>query len=112
LKAMNATMLVWAGLGGGSISLPYLEGEAYGDVPERFRQYGFVNDAEFVAHCKDAGIDLFGIVFESQGWEFPAEVVDGEVKALTELRGTAERSFLGLREFTRDQGPASWKPFA
>ncbi len=112
LTKMKATMLVWAGLGGGSISLPYLEDEAYGPVPERFRQYGFVNDAEFVAHCRAAGIDLFGIVFESQGWEFPAEIVDGRVVALTEPRGAAPRSWLGLREFTRDQGPAEWRPFA
>jgi hypothetical protein len=111
IEAMRGTMLVWAGLGGGSISLPYLEGEAFGEVPERFRQYGFVNDSEFIAHCRERGIDLFGIVFEAQGWEFPAEVADGRVLALNEPRGAADRSWLGLREFTQDRGPANWKPF-
>jgi hypothetical protein len=111
IEAMRGTMLVWAGLGGGSISLPYLEGEAYGEVPERFRQYGFVNDSEFVVQCNERGIAFFGIVFESQAWEFPAEVADGKVLAQNETRGVGERRWVGLREFSSDTGPADWKPF-
>ncbi len=110
LEDMGGTMLVWAGLGGGSISLSYLEEEAFGKVPARYRQYGFVNDAEFIAHAKDRGIDLFAIVFEAQAWEFPAEIVDGEVVAQNELRGVAPATTIGLREFTQGTGPASWKP--
>jgi hypothetical protein len=112
LQDMRGTTLVWAGLGGGMISLPYLEEEAYGEIPARFRQYGYVNESEFVKHCSERGIDLFGIVFESQGWEFPAELVDGKIVALNELRGAGPRSELGLTEFTQDRGPANWKPFA
>lgn len=111
LEEMGATMLVWAGLGGGSISLPYLEEEAYGPVPARFRHYGYVSESEFIAHARERDIDLFGIIFESQAWEFPAEVVDGEVVAQNELRGVAPLSTIGLREFSSDTGPASWKPF-
>jgi hypothetical protein len=111
LEDMGGTILVWAGLGGGSISLPYLEEEAFGSIPARFRQYGFVNDSEFIAHAKARGIDLFAIVFEAQAWEFPAEIVDGEVVAQNELRGVAEPTTVGLREFSQDSGPASWKPF-
>ena len=111
LESYGATMLVWAGLGGGSISLPYLEQEAYEQVPARFRQHGFVNDAEFIAHAKRSGIDLFAIVFEAQAWEFPAELSDGEVVAQNELRGAGTRGTVGLREFSTDTGPASWKPF-
>lgn len=111
LSEMRATTLVWAGLGGGSISLPYLEEEAHGPVPARFRQYGYVSDAEFVAHARDRGIDLFAIVFEAQAWELPAELdAEGAVVAQTELRDAGERTWVGLREFSRGTGPASWKP--
>ena len=51
----HATVLVWAALGGGSISLPYLEQEAFGEIDPRFRFYGFVNDAEFIAECRKHG---------------------------------------------------------
>ncbi|MFZ4843392.1 hypothetical protein [Mycetocola saprophilus] len=111
IAEMGGTMLVWAGLGGGSISLPYLEEEAFGHIPARFRQHGYVNDSEFVAHAKDRNIDLFGIIFEAQAWEFPAEIVDGEVLAQNKVRGVAPESTIGLREFSTDTGPSSWKPF-
>ena len=102
LRDMRATTLVWSSLGGGSISLPFLEGEAYGSIPERLRIHGFVNDSEFIAHCRDHGIEVFGVVFEAQGWEFPAEIVDGEVLALNETRGAAPPTWVGLREFTQN----------
>lgn len=111
LEAMGGTMLVWAGLGGGSISLSYLEEEAFGHIPARFRQYGYVNDSEFIAHAKSRGIDLFAIVFEAQAWEFPARIVDGEVLAQTQLLGTTPTTTIGLREFSQNTGPSSWKPF-
>ena len=111
LVDMNATMLVWSALGGGSISLPYLEQEAYGDIPARFRMHGFVNDAEFIAACAGRGIEVFGVIFEAQGWEFPAEFSsDGRLLALNETRGAGARSWVGLREFTQGTGPADWKP--
>jgi len=108
---MGGTVLVWAGLGGGVISLPYLEDEAFGVVPQRFRQHGYVNESEFIAYAKQHGIDLFGIVFEAQAWEFPAEVEDGVVLAQNQLRGVGEVTTVGLREFSTDTGPADWKPF-
>ena len=74
----RATVLVWAAMGGGSISLPYLEQEAFGPVDARFRFYGFVNDSEFIAACHEHGIKVFGIVFEAQGWEFPVELNEDE----------------------------------
>jgi hypothetical protein len=110
LVEMRATMLVWSALGGGSISLPYLEHEAHGVIPERFRMYGYLNDAEFIEAAQARGIDVFGIVFECQGWEFPADVTDGVVTGLNETRAPAS-SWLGLREFTQDSGPADWAPF-
>jgi hypothetical protein len=108
----RATMLVWSALGGGSLSLPYLEQEAFGEIDPRFRFYGFVNDAEFIAACKERGIKVFGIVFEVQGWEFPAELNEAEdrVLALNELRGTGPQAWLGLREFSQNRYPKLWKP--
>ncbi|PDQ36020.1 MAG: hypothetical protein B5766_02430 [Candidatus Lumbricidophila eiseniae] len=111
LEEMGGTMLVWAGLGGGSISLAYLDEEAFGQVPARFRQHGYVNDSEFIHHAKARGIDLFSIVFEAQAWEFPAEIVNGTVLALNQLRGAAPATTVGLREFSQNTGPSSWKPF-
>lgn len=111
LTDMRATTLVWAGLGGGSVSLPFLEEEAFGLVPARFRQHGYVSDGEFVTHARDRGIEVFAIVFEAQAWELAAEVdQDGTVLAQTELRDVGERTWVGLREFSQGTGPASWKP--
>ncbi len=112
LEAYHATSLVWSSLGGGSISLPYLEEEAWGRVDPRFRFYGFVNDAEFIQHCQERGIKVFGIVFEVQGWEFPIELNEdeSEVLAMNELRGVGKRGWLGLREFTQNTYPKLWKP--
>jgi len=82
LVEARATMLVWAALGGGSLSLPYLEQEAFGEIDPRFRFYGFLNDSEFVAECQRRGIDVFGVVFEIQGWEFPVELDADETRIL------------------------------
>jgi hypothetical protein len=109
----HATVLVWAALGGGSIALPYLEQEAFGEIDPRFRFYGFLNDAEFIAECRKKGIKVFGIVFEVQGWEFPVELNETEdrILALNETRGAGKRDWLGLREFSRNRYPNLWPPF-
>jgi hypothetical protein len=109
----RSTVLVWSALGGGSISLPWLEQEAWGEIDPRFRFYGFVNDAEFIAACQRQGIKVFGIVFEVQGWEFPVELNDAEdrVLAVNELRGEGKRDWIGLREFSQDRYPGLWPPF-
>lgn len=112
LEAYHATSLVWASLGGGSISLPYLEEEAWGEVDSRFRFYGFMNDAEFIQRCQERGIKVFGCVFEVQGWEFPVELNEDETEVLSmnELRGVGKKAWLGLREFTQNAYPKIWKP--
>lgn len=108
----RATMLVWASMGGGSLSLPYLEQEAFGPVEPRSRVYGFVNDSEFISECHKHDIAVFGIVFEAQGWEYPVELNDDEteVLALNELRGVGHRDWMGLREFSQNRYPNLWKP--
>ena len=108
----RATVLVWSALGGGSISLPYLEQEAYGEIDPRFRFYGFVNDAEFIRECQKQCIKVFGIVFEVQGWEMPAELNEEESQVLSfnELRGVGKRVWMGLREFSQNRFPKLWAP--
>ncbi len=108
----KATVLVWSALGGGSISLPYLEQEAHAPVDARYRFYGFVNDSEFIQECQKKGIKVFGIVFEVQGWEMPAELDESEsqVLALNELRGAGKRVWMGLREFSQNRYPRLWAP--
>ena len=108
----RATALVWAAMGGGSIALPYLEQEAFAPVDPRFRFYGFVNDSEFVRECQKQGIKVFGIVFEVQGWEMPAELDEDETQILSfnELRGAGKRVWMGLREFSQNRYPKLWPP--
>ncbi len=107
LEDYHATVLVWAGMGGGSISLPYLEHEAFGDVDPRMQVYGFMNDSEFVAECNKRGIKLFGIVFEVQGWEYPA-LFNDEGRLIRMNRRAEEdkdHAWYGLREFSMDKYP-------
>jgi hypothetical protein len=108
----RATVLVWASMGGGSLSLPYLEQEAFGPVDARSRFYGFVNDSEFIAACHEHDIKVLGIVFEAQGWEFPVELSadESEVLAINELRGVGTPGWMGLREFSSNRYPKLWKP--
>ena len=108
----RATTLVWAAMGGGSISLPYLEQEAFSPIDPRFRFYGFVNDSEFIQECQKKGIKVFGIVFEVQGWEMPAELDENEsqILAFNELRGVGKRVWMGLREFSQNRYPKLWSP--
>lgn len=112
LEKYHGTILVWSALGGGSISLPYLENEAFGPVDPRMRFYGFMNDSEFIAECNKRGIKVFGIVFEVQGWEFPA-VIDTETGEIKRLNLHAEQEeghgWYGLREFGRDQYPNTFR---
>lgn len=112
LVEYRATALVWSAMGGGSISLPYLEEEAFAQIDSRFRFYGFVNDSEFVQECKKHGIKVFGIIFEVQGWEMPAELNEDETQilAFNELRGAGKRVWMGLREFSQNRFPNLWPP--
>lgn len=101
LEKYKATILVWSAMGGGSISLPYLENEAFGEVDPRLRFYGYMNDSEFIAECNKRGIKVMGIVFEVQGWEFPV-VVSEDGKSMRQFNvireGTPADSY-GLNEF-------------
>lgn len=101
LEKYKGTILVWSVMGGGSISLPYLENEAFGEVDPRLRFYGYMNDAEFIAECNKRGIKTMGIVFEVQGWEFPVTVSeDGRsMKQFNVIREGEASDTYGLNEF-------------
>ena len=107
LEKYHGTVLAWAGLGGGSISLPYLAHEAFGPVDPRMQIYGYMNDSEFIAECSRRGIRLFGIVFEVQGWEYPAVIDDRGHLVRMNLRAEeqADHAWYGLREFSGDTYP-------
>ena len=111
LEDYRATMLVWSALGGGNLALPYLEEEAFGEVPPRYRVYSFLSDAEFIAECALRGIDVFAVVFQ-HAWEYPVELSDDEsvVLSLNETRGAGKRGWLGIREFWQDRYPNVWPP--
>ncbi|MDR1798587.1 MAG: hypothetical protein LBR19_01670 [Bifidobacteriaceae bacterium] len=112
LADMRATTLCWSALGGGSIALPYLEQEAYQQVPARFRLHGHVNDAEFLAACAARGIEVFGVIFEAQGWRFAAEYdQDGLLASVNETRGVGRPGSVGLTAFNQDTGPSDWLPW-
>lgn len=101
LEKYKATVLVWSVMGGGSISLPYLENEAFGELDPRLRFYGFMNDSEFIAECNKRGIKTMGIVFEVQGWEFPVVVSeDGKhIRQFNVIRDGEPTDYYGLNEF-------------
>lgn len=112
LERFHSTLLVWSAMGGGSISLPYLEHEAFGPVDPRQRFYGHMNDAEFIAECNKRGIKVFGIVFEVQGWEFPVRVSDDGSQMLdfnVIKSGPGNGSGVGSCGSSHDgQGVADW----
>ena len=107
LERYHGTVLAWAGLGGGSISLSYLEHEAFGPVDPRMQIYGYMNDSEFITECNRRGIRLFGIVFEVQGWEYPAVMNEHGQIIRMNLRAEEKEDHVwyGLREFSRDAYP-------
>src|SRR5262249_56167211 len=66
LETYHATALVWSALGGGSISPPYLEQEAWGEGDARFRFSGFLNDPQFIPPRPHPPIQPSPIVFQVQ----------------------------------------------
>lgn len=106
LEAYHGTVLTWAGMGGGSISLPFLQHEAFGPTDPRMQIYGYMNDSEFVAECNKRGIKLFAIVFEVQGWEYPVVMDDkGHIVRMNKRAEQPGHDWYGLREFSQDKWP-------
>ena len=111
LASYHTTMTCWSSLGGGAVSLPLLEEEAFGEVPARYRIYGHLNDAEMISEARKRGIKVFGVVFE-HAWEYPVELSEDETRILSwnEVRGEGTRGWLGMREFWQNRYPGIWPP--
>lgn len=109
-KKLRGTMVCWAAMGGGSVSLPYLEHEAKGEVHPRMLYHGYMNDRDYIAKCREAGIDVFAVFYEAQGWEVPA-VLSEDGKSFKRLNIVEENEpydWYGLREFTQNR---HWEVF-
>jgi len=110
IERVGGNMLLWSCLGSGAIGIPYLEREAYEEIPPRFRFYGYLNDSEFCKECEKRGITAYAVLWKSQLWEFPAEIgEDGKLLALNKLRGEGKPVTLGMSELSRDLFPAQFR---
>jgi len=105
LERNHATMLSWSIMGGGAISLPFLEEQIYGEVPPQLRFHGYMNEKEFNEECLKRGILPFAVIYEAQGWEFPVVLNEEETEILEMniLRSGEDVKWYGLREFTNNQ---------
>lgn len=110
LKKLRGTMVCWAAMGGGSVSLPYLEHEANGPVPPRMLYHGYMNDRDYIEKCREVGIDIFAVFYEAQGWEVPVVLsADGTYfERMNIVDEDKEYDWYGLREFTQDK---HWQVF-
>ena len=110
LEKAHGTVLAWSMMGSGAISLPFLERQIHGEVPPQLRFHGFINEKEFNEECLRRGILPFAVVYEAQGWEFPAvfNAEDTQVREINILRSKGDQGWYGLREFTRNE---HWKVF-
>ena len=100
----HATMLCWSMMGSGALSLPFLERQIDGEIPPQLRFHGYLNDKEFNEACLARGILPYAVVYQAQGWEFPARLgEDGRsIKEINLMRSEANAQY-GLGEFTRDE---------
>lgn len=110
LEKNRGTILAWSMMGSGAISLPFLERQIYGEVPPQLRFHGFLNDREFNEECLKRGILPFAVVYQAQGWEFPAvfNEEDTQLFEMNMMRTKGESDWYGLREFNQNK---HWKVF-
>ncbi|MFZ4395452.1 MAG: hypothetical protein ACOYOU_07480, partial [Kiritimatiellia bacterium] len=104
---MSGNMLLWSCLGSGAIGMQYLDKEANEAIPPRLRFYGYLNDKEFIAECKQRDILPFAVIWKAQLWEFPAEFNEdeSELLSLNKLRGVGKQGWVGMRELSTDRYP-------
>ena len=107
IEDMSGNLLLWSCLGSGAIGIQYLDKEANEAIPPRLRFYGYLNDKEFIAECKQRGVLPFAVIWKAQLWEFPAEFSEdeSELLALNKLRGVGKKGWIGMRELSTDRYP-------
>jgi hypothetical protein len=108
LVANHATMLAWSMMGGGAVSLPFLESQIYGNIPPAPRFHGFMNEKEFNQECLTRGITPFAVIYQAQSWEFPVRFNTDHtaINEINILRHEGDYEWYGTREFTQDTYPA------
>jgi hypothetical protein len=107
LENNHATMLAWSMMGGGAVSLPFLQSQIDDPVPPHLRFHGYMNEREFNEECLRRGILPYAVIYQAQNWEFPARL-NGDKTRLLEInimRREGEHDWYGMREFTRDAYP-------
>ena len=110
---MHGNMLIWSSLGSGAIGLPYMEREAYEQIPPRLRLYGYMNDKEFLHECAKRDVKVFSVLWKAQLWEFGAEFNedDTELLSLNILRGASDNhKYVGMSELSTNKYPAIFSP--
>jgi hypothetical protein len=103
----HITMLSWAMMGSGALSLSFLEKQIYGRIPPQLRYHGYMNDKEFAEACAKRGILPYGVVYQAQSWEIPVRLNDEETDILeiNILRSAQTEQNYGLRAFSKDTYP-------
>ncbi|MDR3172919.1 MAG: hypothetical protein LBU19_01595 [Treponema sp.] len=103
----HATMLAWSMMGGGAVSLSFLQDQIDGSVPPQLRFHGYMNEREFNEDCLCRGITPYAVIYQAQNWEFPARFNADKTKLLeiNIMRHEGEHDWYGTREFTRDSYP-------
>jgi hypothetical protein len=103
----HITLLSWSMMGGGAISLPFLESQITQPVPPSLRFHGYMNDGEFNEECLRRGILPFAVIYQAQNWEFPVRYNEDKshITEINILRREGEHEWYGMREFTRDTYP-------
>jgi hypothetical protein len=107
LERNHATMLAWSMMGGGAVSLPFLESQIYSPVMPQARFHGYMNEKEFNEECLRRGITPYAVIYQAQNWEFPARFNEdkSEILEINILRREGDHDWYGLREFTQDTYP-------
>jgi hypothetical protein len=107
IERNHATMLAWSMMGGGAVSLPFLESQIDAPVPPQARFHGYMNEREFNEECLRRGITPYAVIYQAQNWEFPARFNEDKTRILeiNILRHEGEHDWYGLREFTQDAYP-------
>jgi hypothetical protein len=107
LEKNHATMLAWSMMGGGAVSLPFLQSQIDGPVPPQLRFHGYMNEREFNEECLRRGIVPYAVIYQAQNWEFPARLAGDKTQLLeiNIMRNEGPHDWYGMREFTQDTYP-------
>lgn len=103
MRKIRADCLLWAVLGSGVAGLPLLKLEAEGRRPWN---PGGMSDVEFIRQCEKAGIKVFAVVWEAQGYDkILVGIENGRIKSWMRRFGDGKKIRWGLDAFYRGKYP-------